>query len=68
VREQAEDEDVVVADLLADLDVGAVVGADGQRAVERELHVAGARGFGAGGGDLLRQVGPGMMTSATETP
>ena len=41
----------------ADLDVGAVVGADGQRAVQRELHVAGARGLGAGGGDLLRQIG-----------
>jgi hypothetical protein len=41
----------------ADLDVGAVQGADGQRAVERELHVAGARGLGAGGGDLLGQVG-----------
>ena len=59
VRTVAEDEDVFVADALADLDVGAVVGADGQRAVQRELHVAGARGLGAGGGDLLRQVGAG---------
>ena len=44
-------------DMLADLDVGAVERADGERAVERELHVAGARGLHAGGRDLLRQVG-----------
>ena len=56
-RGQAEDEDVVVADPLADLDVGAVERADGQRAVERQLHVAGARGLHAGGGNLLGQVG-----------
>ena len=42
VRRQAEDEDVVVADALADLDIGAVQRADGQRAVQRQLHVAGA--------------------------
>jgi hypothetical protein len=46
-----------VADLLADLDVGAVEGADRERAVQRELHVAGAGGLLAGGGDLLGQVG-----------
>ena len=44
-------------DQLADLDVGAVVGADGQRAVERELHVAGAGRLLAGQRDLLGQVG-----------
>ena len=60
---QAEDEDVVVADLLADLDVGAVERADGQRAVERELHVAGARRLHAGGRDLLGQVGGGNDAS-----
>ena len=54
---QAEDEDVVVADLLLDLDVGAVERADGERAVERELHVAGAGGLLAGGGNLLGEVG-----------
>jgi len=32
---EAEDEDIVGADLLADLDVGTVERADGQRAVER---------------------------------
>jgi len=56
-RGEAEDEDVGVAHVLADLDVGAVVGADGERAIQRQLHVAGAAGLGAGGGDLLRQVG-----------
>ncbi len=45
------------ADALADLDVGAVERADGQRAVERELHVAGAGRFHAGGRDLLGEVG-----------
>ena len=53
----AEDEDVVVAHLLSHFDVGAVEGADGERAVQHELHVAGARGLGAGGRDLLAQVG-----------
>jgi hypothetical protein len=48
-----EDEDVLGADLFHDLDVRAIQGADGQRAIERELHVARARGLGAGRGDLL---------------
>ena len=54
---QAEDEDVVVADTLDDLDIRAVQRADGQRAVQGELHVAGAGRFHPGRGDLLRQVG-----------
>ena len=54
---QAEDEDVVGSDVLADFDVGAVERADRERAVERELHVAGAGGFHAGGRDLLGKVG-----------
>ena len=58
-RGQAEDEDVVVADQIADLDVGAVERADGQRAVQRHLHVAGAGGLHAGGGNLLGEVGGG---------
>ncbi len=52
-----EEEEVVIADEAPDLDVGAVVGADGQRPVEGELHVAGAGGLLAGQGDLLGQVG-----------
>jgi hypothetical protein len=50
---------VLRADFVADLDVGAVQRADGERAVQRQLHVAGAGGLGAGGGDLLGEVGGG---------
>ena len=39
-----------------DLDVGAVHGADDEGAVERKLHVGGARGLGAGGGDVLAEL------------
>ena len=42
---------------VADFDIGAVERADRQRAVERQLHVAGARGLHPGGRDLLRQIG-----------
>ena len=55
----AEEEEVLGPHLLADLHVRAVERADGERAVERELHVAGARGFLAGGRDLFGQVGGG---------
>ena len=58
-RGAAEDEDVFAPDLLHDFDVGAVQGADGQRAVEGQLHVAGARGLHAGRGDLLGEIGGG---------
>src|SRR5690606_14364369 len=54
-----EDEHVVVADLFAHFHVGAVQGADGEGPVEGELHIAGAGGFHAGGGNLLGQVGGG---------
>ena len=54
---QTEQEEVLGARLLADLDVGAVQRADGQRAVEHELHVPGSRGLLARGRDLLRQIG-----------
>lgn len=47
-RLQAKDEDVVVANVLANFDVGTIVGANGQCAIEGQLHVAGAGGFGAG--------------------
>jgi len=46
---EAEDEDVVVTDDILDFDVGAVEGADGERAVEGHLHVAGAGGLHPGG-------------------
>jgi starch phosphorylase len=43
-----------IADQISHLDIGAVERADGQRAVQRHLHVAGAGGFHAGSRDLLR--------------
>eukprot|EP00047_Mylnosiga_fluctuans_P003292 m.228426 g.228426 ORF g.228426 m.228426 type:complete len:867 (+) comp11740_c0_seq1:45-2645(+) len=52
----AEDEDVVLADLLQHLDVRTVESADSQGTVDHELHVAGARGLGAGRADLLREI------------
>src|SRR5262249_43634116 len=57
VRRQTEDEDVVAAHGIPDLDVGPIQGADGERPVEGELHVARARGLRPCGGDLLRQFG-----------
>ena len=57
---EAEEEEILRADFLADFDVRAVERADGERAVERELHVAGAARFLAGGGDLLGQIGGGI--------
>mmetsp|Transcript_163899 Transcript_163899/g.398296 ORF Transcript_163899/g.398296 Transcript_163899/m.398296 type:complete len:552 (-) Transcript_163899:1084-2739(-) len=57
--EAAEDEHRVLPALLADLDVGAVHGADDEAAVHHELHVRGAAGLRAGGGDVLGDVGRG---------
>src|SRR4051794_30824852 len=54
---QTEDEDVVVAYGFFDLDIRPVEGANRQRAVEGEFHVAGPRCLGPGGGDLLTEVG-----------
>ena len=53
---RAEDERVLDADVLDDLDVGAVVGAHEQPAVEDELHVGRAGRLRARGGDVLRDV------------
>ena len=52
-RFHAENEDILAAHGLADLHVGAVHRADGQRAVHHELHVARAGGFLARDRDLL---------------
>src|ERR1019366_7768315 len=60
VRGQAEEEEVLGADLLADLDVGPVEGPHGQSAVERELHVPGPRRLLPGERDLLGDVGGGI--------
>ena len=53
----AEEEEVVVAHELADLDVRTIVRADRERTVERELHVARAGRLLTGERDLLGQVG-----------
>ena len=55
----AEQEEVLGADALTDLDVRAIERTDGHRAVEGELHVAGTRGLLAGLRDLLVEVGGG---------
>ena len=52
----AEEEDVVVSDLLVNFHVRAVERADGHRAVDHELHIARAGGLLARDGDLLGQV------------
>src|SRR5690349_13471819 len=57
---EAEEEEIVRADFLADFDVRTVERADGERPVERELHVAGAARFHAGSRDLLGQIGGGI--------
>src|SRR3569832_2516550 len=56
LRGEAEDVDVVLAHLLTNLDIRAIEGADGERADKREFHIAGARGLGTGGGDLLGEI------------
>ena len=52
----AEDIDVLFPHLLADLHIGTVHGAQGQRTVQHELHVAGAGSLFGGKADLLGQV------------
>ena len=53
---QTEEEEVLLARFFGHLDGRAVAGADGQRAVHHELHVARAAGFVAGGRDLVRDI------------
>ena len=51
-----KDEHVVLANLLSNLNIGAVHGANDETAVHHELHVACARGLCACCGDLLGQL------------
>ena len=51
-----EDILILVAGFLGDLHVGAVQGAQGHRAVEHQLHVAGAGSLSTCGRDLLRDI------------
>ncbi len=55
-RRHPEEEEVLGADRVTDLDVRAVERADRERAVHRELHVPRARGLEACGRDLLREI------------
>ena len=56
---ESEEEEVFRADFFADLDICAVEGSDGKRAVHLELHITRAGGFFASGGDLFGEVGGG---------
>ena len=53
---EAEEKEVLRADLLPNLNVRPVERADGERAVKRKFHVAGAACLLACGGNLLRQI------------
>ena len=55
-RGQAEQEEVFLAGFFRHFDGRAVAGADGQRTVHHEFHVARAAGFVAGGGNLLGNI------------
>src|SRR5271154_5728795 len=54
---QSKNKDVFFTHRIANLDIGAVESAEGQGAIEREFHVAGAGGLGSCGGDMLSEVG-----------
>jgi len=65
---EAKNEYVLLAHFLQYFYVRPVQRANGQGSVEGELHVPGARGLSAGGGDLLRKVGSGKIRSPSDTP
>jgi hypothetical protein len=54
---QAEDQHVFGANAISNFDVGAIECSDGERAVQRELHVAGPGRLHPGSGDLLGKIG-----------
>ena len=56
IRGKTEDKGILFANFFYDLDVGAVHGSQSHRAVEHELHVACARCFFTGCGNLLRDI------------
>src|SRR6516162_7152623 len=57
VRSQAKQEEIVLAGLLRHLDRRAIAGAERQRSVQHEFHVAGAARFVPGSRDLVRNIG-----------
>ena len=54
---QPEEKEILRAGFFTHFDVGTIEGADSQRAVHHELHIAGSGGLLTGGGDLLGQIG-----------
>ena len=56
---EAEEEEVVRADQIADLDIGPIQRADGEGAVEGEFHIARPRGLLAGQGICSESSAPG---------
>lgn len=56
VRSVSEEEDIVVADLLGDLDVGAIDGTQDETTVEAELHVGRSGSLGTGSRDVERDI------------
>ena len=52
----SEQEDILPADRVGNLVIGAVMGGDRERPVQRELHIAGARRLGARHGNLFRKI------------
>lgn len=54
---QAKAEEIFGTHSFANFYIGTIQGADGEGAIKREFHVAGARGLIAGSGDLLGKVG-----------
>mmetsp|Transcript_40500 Transcript_40500/g.114719 ORF Transcript_40500/g.114719 Transcript_40500/m.114719 type:complete len:214 (+) Transcript_40500:475-1116(+) len=71
--QDTEDEEVLLATLLGNLNVGTVHGADDQGAVHLELHVGCPRSLSSGSGDVLAQLsgwnqrlGPGHVVVRNE--
>ena len=56
-RGKPEQKEILGSDLVANLDIGAIQRADGESAIERELHVAGAARLHSGRRYLLREIG-----------
>jgi hypothetical protein len=60
VSSEPKKEEILRADFLTDFHVRSVERANGQRAIERKFHVAGAARFFSRSGNLFRQIGGGI--------
>ena len=65
---EAEEEHVLIAQHIVHLHVGAVQSTHGEGTVHHELHVAGAAGLLASGGDLLRDLAGGHQMLGQRHP